>query len=101
MVAASTAKARASNEARRIIRAAYTLNEQSGRVRPVRYELLGSGVAIAVGIRRSDNTVVIKVAQQAEGRCRQMRKESRIGFQSAREIIAYFDALYARYGRPQ
>lgn len=100
MVAASTTKARATNTARRIIRAAYSLNEKTGRVHPVRYELLGSGVAVAVGRRKSDGTVVVKLACQVNGRCRQMRKDSRAGFASPREIIEYFDSLYERYGRP-
>lgn len=99
-VAGSTAKARAAAAAKRIIRAAYTLNEKTGRVRPVRYELLGSGVAVLVGRRRSDGEVVIKVARQIDGHARQMRKESRVGFASAKDIIPYFDSLYRRFGRP-
>ena len=99
-MAASTTKARATNAARRIIRAAYSLNEKTGRVRPVRYELLGSGVAVAVARRKSDGTVVVKVARWVDGHARQMRKESRTGFASTREVIAYFDSLYRRYGRP-
>ena len=98
-MAGSTAKARATIAARRIIRAAYTLNEKTGRVRPVRYELLGSGVAVLVGRRKTDGQVVVKVARDVDGRARQMRKESRVGFASTRDIITYFDALYRRYGR--
>ncbi len=67
----------------------------------MRYEMLCDGVAVAVVRRTTDAAVLVRVAKLLpDGRVKQLRKESRAGFRSPREVIAYFESLYARYGNP-
>jgi len=93
---------RAALRAKRIIAAAYSVPGRRGNLCPLRYELLASGVAVLVARRRSDDVVVIRVAVRLpDGRVKQLRGESRVGIKSPREVIAYFETLYAKYGAPR
>lgn len=95
-------KARQVQKAQRIIREAFGITRTGDRL-PIRYELLGNSVALAVVRQRACNApVVIKVARELpDGRVSRMLKECRSGFPSVGEQIRYFESLYARYGAPQ
>jgi hypothetical protein len=89
-------------KAERIIRQAYGITRAARIRRPVRFELLGANVAVAV-VRdvRCDGPTAVKVARKLEdGRVVQMRKECRKGFESIKEFICYFDSLHERFGNP-
>lgn len=98
-------KARQAQKARRIIREAFGITRTGARL-PVRYELLGNSVALAV-VRQKPSlgvggSVVIRVARQLpNGRVSRMLKECRSGFPNVGEQIRYFESLYERYGAPQ
>ena len=91
-----------SRVAERIIREAFGVSRPDRNRRPVRYELLGGTVAVAVlRDERAGGQLCIRVARRlADGRAVQMRKASRIGFASIQELLAYFDDIYAQYGKP-
>jgi hypothetical protein len=77
------------------------VDRPSSKVRAVRFELLAMGVALAVVVRKRDDVVIVRVARRLpNGRVMRMRKECRTGFSSTTDLIAYFDALHARYGSP-
>jgi hypothetical protein len=93
--------ARRAQKARRIISQAYRLDPRRGR-NPVRYELLGDSVALAVlRTNEPDAPVIIRLARQLpDGRVSRLLKETRAGFRSIEEQIRYFESLYQRYGNP-
>jgi hypothetical protein len=95
-------KARCTRKAQRIIREAYGITRRGPRA-PVRFELLGDSVALAVVRTGSANgPLSIKVARELpDGRVSRLLKECRGGFPSVSEQIRYFETLYARYGAPQ
>jgi hypothetical protein len=95
-------KARRTRKAQRIIREAYGIARHGRRV-PIRFELLGDSVALAVvRVGPWNGPVSIKVARQLpDGRVSRMLKECRAGFPTVSEQIRYFETLYARYGAPQ
>jgi len=68
----------------------------------LRYELLGSSVALAVcRDERQGGRTFIRVARRlGDGRAVQMRKECRDQFSNLDDFLAYFDGMYARYGAP-
>lgn len=98
-----TRQARRVQRAERIIRAAYGIRRGDTRRLPVRYELLGDSVAVAVvKDRRTPSGAIVKVAQRLpDGRVRRMLKECRTGFATLKEQIRYFEILYQRYGSPE
>ncbi len=69
----------------------------------MRYELLASGVAIAVARdERDGGRTFVRVARRlGDGRAVQMRKECRRQFSTVQDLLTYFDGIYARYGAPQ
>jgi hypothetical protein len=89
--------------AARIIRKAYGISRGRGPRVPVRFELLGDAVALAVvHDRRKSGTTFIKVARVLpDGRVQRMLKECRGGFASLKEQVQYFETLYRKYGAPQ
>jgi hypothetical protein len=89
--------------AEQIIRDAYGIDRRSPRRTPVRYELLGADVAIAIvrDERAAPRTVVKVARRRPDGRAMQMRKACRNGFRNIREQIAYFETMYALYGTPR
>lgn len=87
--------------ARRIIDRAYGIRPGEKNRRPVRYELLRDSVALVVVTRTKSALAEIKLARALpDGRVVRMHKESRRGFESVNEQIAYFDHLYKKYGNP-
>jgi hypothetical protein len=98
-----TAQARRSNTAAAIIRDAYRTTRPNSARKILRYELLGSSVALAVWRDEHDSGLTsIRVARRlGDGRAVQMRKESRTHFSTLNEFLAYFDRMYARYGAPR
>ena len=100
-VALPTRKARRVQRAQRIIRQAYNIRRGGSGVQPVRYELLGDTVALVVVRTDESGNVLVKLARELpSGRTKRLAEETREGFASVKDQIAYFDALYARYGRP-
>ena len=96
-----TRKARRIQRAQRIIRQAYNIRRGGSGIQPVRYELLGDAVALVVVRADESGNVLVKLARELpSGRTKRLAEETRVGFSSVKEQIAYFDALYARYGRP-
>jgi len=97
-----TAQAHRVRRAERIIRAAYRYSERTATARIVRFELLGTDVAVAVlrGRPTRENTGVRVARLLPNGRAVQMRKESRNEFATIKDFLSYFDALYAKYGTP-
>lgn len=97
-----TAQAHRARRAERIIRAAYRYSDHTAANRIVRFELLGSDVAVAVlRSRPAGENAGVRVARLLPcGRAIQMRNESRKEFATIKELISYFDALYAKYGTP-
>jgi hypothetical protein len=97
-----TAQARRTNTAARIIRDAYKIIPPTSARHILRYELLGSSVALAVcRDERYDGWTTVRVARRlSNGRAVQMRKASRAQFSNLNEFLAYFDIMYARYGAP-
>ena len=98
-----TDKARRSNAAERIIREAYRLSRPRTNQRVMRYELLTSGVALAVtrDERHGGRTFVRVARRLQDGRAVQMRKECRKQLSTVQDVLTYFDGIYARYGAPQ
>ena len=97
-----TDSARRARRAAMIIREAYGFDRETLARRAVRYELLGTDVALAVLRDAIDTPVQLRVARlDQEGRARQLRRHNRRGFASVREQIAYFEQLYAEFGSPQ
>jgi len=96
-------KAHRAQKARRIIKLAYGIDGTSRYRRPVRFELLGDSVALAVVQEmRGKPTLLFKLARLLpDGRVAQMRKESRKGLMSLKEQLRYFDSLYKRFGPPE
>jgi hypothetical protein len=97
-----TESARRARRAAMIIREAYGFHRDTLARRAVRYELLGSDVALVVLRDQQDAPVQLRVARlDPDGRARQLRRHNRRGFASVREQIDYFDKLYAEFGSPQ
>jgi hypothetical protein len=98
-----TDKARHATAAERIIREAYKISRPSTARRVKRYELLSSGVALAIARdERNGGRTFVRVARRlGDGRAVQMRKECRNQFATLKDLLAYFDGIYARYGAPQ
>lgn len=97
-----TAQAQRVRKAERIIRQAYRMTRETSTRRVVRFELLGSDVAVAV-VRdeHAETCAGVRVAQLLpSGRAKQMRKESRKQFATIGDLLSHFDALYAKYGKP-
>jgi hypothetical protein len=98
-----TDKARRTTAAERIIREAYKISRASTARRVMRYELLTSGVALAVARdeRKGGRTFVRVARRLGDGRAVQMRKECRSQFSTLKDLLNYFEGIYARYGAPQ
>jgi hypothetical protein len=97
-----TAKAHRARAAERIIRDAYGITRVETARRAVRYELLGTHVAVAIvrDHRNGGRTAVRVACRLTDGRAVQMRKESRTHFSTVKDFLAYFDDMYARFGAP-
>jgi hypothetical protein len=98
-----TRQAHRAQRAELIIRRAYGIRRGETRRQPVRFELLGDCVAVAVvKDTRDAPCIAIKVARELpDGSVKRMLKECRTGFASLKEQIRYFETLYQRYGPPQ
>jgi hypothetical protein len=96
-------KAHRVQKAARIIERAYGISREAQKRVRIRYELLGSDVALAVVTDYRSGVYAIKVARQLpDGTTRQMRKASRKGgFASLKEQISYFETMYAQFGSPE
>lgn len=96
-----TRQAHRAQRAQRIILEAYGIRRGERQRQPIRYELLGDCVAVAVVRDRRTPGAMVKVARQLpDGRVRRMLKECRKGFANLKEQIRYFETLYQRYGPP-
>jgi hypothetical protein len=94
-------QARRAQIAARIIRRAYGIDRKQTRRFPIRFELVGSAVALAVVREYPSGRTVVKVARLLpDGRVQRMLKECRSGFGSLREQHSYFETLYQTYGDP-
>jgi hypothetical protein len=98
-----TIKAHRVQKAERIVRQAYGIDRRSIKLRVIRYELLGSDVALAVVCDLAKGRTIVKVARRlADGRAMQMRKACRNnGFASIKDQLNYFETMYAQYGNPE
>ena len=100
---ATIRRAQRAQIAARIIKKAYGIERGRGHRVPIRFELLGDSVALAViQDRRFAGLTLIKVARMLpDGRPQRMLKECRRGFASLKDQLRYFETLYRKYGSPQ
>jgi hypothetical protein len=92
-------QAHRARKARRIIQSAFRFSPKARRYVPVRFELIGDCVAVAVLRERGrEDQICVKVARLLpDGRAAQMRKECRRGFSTVHAQIDYFESLYRRF----
>ena len=96
-----TRQAHRVRKAERIIRKAYGITRGCKKRQPLRFELIGEDVALAlVRYRSAGDELVIRLARQMpDGRVVRMLSEChKGGFANLREQIKYYETLYQRYG---
>ena len=98
-----TTQAHRTRRARRIIQRAYGGQRSSDAARLTCFELLGERTAVArVRPEAGRKIAGIVVAQELTSeRTIRLLRENRNDFQSLRELFAYLDELYERYGGPR
>jgi len=97
-----TKAAHRAQRAKKLIRVAYADDPTFDPAKANRYELLGESTALVrLSHPDADCWVDVRLAQeQSTGRVIRLLRENRAAFRSVREMLSYFERLYATYGGP-